>query len=267
MKKIFLLFFIVLGIGLSANDISPYLYGDLQTPDTVKKTLASNGLETIGEYNAMGDPNYHVIVYTSKEMKDMASKKGRGFAGVQKVLIDKKDNRLIFTNPNYFIRAFMQKDLDGLMLAITKNRLSNIYKDLKKSPQRVHKDKLASYHFMFGMPYYEDMITVAEGQDLDKTLEKNAKGKIVFKLPLKNSILYGVYMDTKDGEKTYVSKINQQKNCAFLPYMVLIEDNKAKILNAKYYLAISLPDLSLGQFMTISSTPGNIEDFFKSLFK
>ena len=266
MKKIFLGFLLIVG-SLMANDISAYLYGKFQNADEVKKTLSSNGLETIGEYDAMGDSNYHILVYTSKELKMMASKKDRGFAGVQKVLIDKKDNLLVFTNPNYFIRAFMQKDLDGLMLAITKNRLNNIYKDLKGSPQKVHKDKLSGYHFMFGMPYYEDMITVAKGKDLAVTLEKNAKGKIVFKLPLKNSILYGVYMDTKDGEKSYITKLKQQKHSAFLPYMVLIEDNKAKILNPKYYLAISLPDVSLGQFMTISSTPGHIEDFFKSLFK
>jgi len=37
-------------------------------------------------------------------------------------------------------------------------------------------------------------------------------------------------------------------------------------MHPKYYLAVSLPKLSMGEFMTISDAPGNIEDFFKGLF-
>lgn len=49
--------------------------------------------------------------------------------------------------------------------------------------------------------------------------------------------------------------------------MVLIEDNEAKIMHPKYYLAISYPKLSMGDFMSISSTPDDIEDYMKGLFK
>jgi len=39
------------------------------------------------------------------------------------------------------------------------------------------------------------------------------------------------------------------------------------MLHAKYRIAISFPDLSMGQFMKIFSTPGDIEDIMKSLTK
>jgi hypothetical protein len=49
--------------------------------------------------------------------------------------------------------------------------------------------------------------------------------------------------------------------------MVLIEENEAKIMHPKYYLAVSYPKLSMGQFMTISSAPDDIEEYFKGLFQ
>ncbi len=266
MRKL-LIGLLVMAVSLMAKDVSTYLYGKYESADAVKQALKAHGFATVGEYDAMGDPNYHIVVYTSNELKAMASKKDRGFAGVQKVLVDSKDHILVLTNPDYFVVAFMQKDLDKNKLAAVSKRLHAAFGDLTPSKQKLKESKLAGYHFMFGMPYYEDMITVAKGSNLAQKLEKNAGSRVVFKLPLQGAVLYGVYMDTPNGEKYYISKLHQQKHCAFLPYMVLIEGNKAKILNPKYYLAISLPDLSLGQFMRISTTPGHITNFFKSLFK
>jgi len=266
MKRIALLLLFIIS-NIWAAEVSTYLYGKLQTPQEIKEKLSQNALEAIGEYDAMGDPNYHVIVYTSRELKAMGSKENRGFAAVQKILIDKKDGKLVFTNPEYFERAFMQGDLYESKVKIVANKLKFAFGTLEKSPESLDEGDLKGYHFMFAMPYYEDMIDVAQGDSLDATLEANAKSKIVFKLPLGKSTLYGVKMDTAKGEKSFIPAISQEKNSAFLPYMVLISGNKAKILHAKYYLAVSLPNLSMGQFMTISDAPGNIEDYFKSLFK
>jgi len=52
-----------------------------------------------------------------------------------------------------------------------------------------------------------------------------------------------------------------------LPYTVLIEGDKAYTLHAKYYLALSYPLLSMGQFMTISSVPDAIERKLKKAIK
>lgn len=265
MKKL-LLAFLIIGSGLMAEDISTYLYGKLVSVSEVKANLAKTGLKAIGEYDAMGNSDYHVVVYTSNELKNMSSKENRGFSAVQKVLIDKKDRRLVFTNPDYFLRAFMQDDLNSNMMKITTNRLNSSFSGLEKAKETVDADDLADYRFMFAMPYYEDMIEVANGTNLANILEENAKEKIVFKVSLKDSTLYGVSMDTDNGEKSYIPAIAQEKNSAFLPYMVLVKKEKAFILHPKYYLAVSLPKLSMGEFMTISDAPGNIEEFFKGLF-
>jgi hypothetical protein len=121
---------------------------------------------------------------------------------------------------------------------------------------------------MFAMPYYEDKLEVGSGSDLKSKIQKNAKNQIVFSLNLKNgATLYGVKMNGKLGEKYYLNTIKQAKHSVLLPYMVVVKGKKAYILHPKYYLAVSLPALSMGEFMTISNIPGEIEDYFISLFK
>ena len=264
MKKL-ILSLIFLSVSVLAEDVSSYLYGEYKSVDNVKSTLTANGFDIIGEYDAMDDKQYHVVVYTNSELKKLASKESRGFAGVQKVLVDAKDNTLVFTNPQYFMAAFLQDDNSPEVSKNITAKLSADFGKLSGSDCKLEDDDISDYHFMMGMPYYEDMIEIASGEGLDKILESKAKSNIVFKLRLENSTLYGVAMNTEDGEKTYVPAIEANKHSAFLPYMVLIEDNKAKILHGKFYLAIANPDLSMGDFMNISSAPGDIEDYMTEL--
>jgi len=253
---------------LMAKDISTYEYAAFKSSEGVKKALTANGMQVVGEYDAMQNPDYHVIAYTNPALKKDASKDDdRGFAAVQKVLVDKKDNTLVFTNPEYFLRAFLEDDFQETTAQDINKALSTAFGKLSGSKDALEADDLAGYHFMMSMPYYEDMVEVAEGKNLLEKLKKNAGKNLVFEIKLKDATLVGVAMPTKDGEKYYVSEIKGEKHAAFLPYMILIKDDEAEILHPKYYLAISYPQLSMGQFMGISSTPGDIEDYMESLFK
>jgi hypothetical protein len=259
MKKL-VLALLFLSLSLLAKDISSYLNGNYQTTDNVKSALSSNGFNVIGEYNAMGDSDYHVIVYTCPGLTKLASKKTRGFAGVQKVLVDAKAKNLVFTNPEYFMPAFLQDDNNPKIMAKVSSKLNAAFSGLKGGTSKLEDDDISGFHFMMGMPYYEDMIELAEGEDLAKNLE--SKADVVFKLKVGEATLYGIAMN---NEKEFVNAIDAAPHAAFLPYMVLIEDNKAFMLHGKYYLAISNPLLSMGDFMNISSTPGDIEDYITTL--
>ena len=46
-----------------------------------------------------------------------------------------------------------------------------------------------------------------------------------------------------------------------------VEEGKAKMLAPKYYIAISYPQLTMGEFMTIASVPGAIEKDLAKPFK
>jgi len=252
---------------LMAKDISAYEYAGLKNTNDVKKALTAQGFQVVGEYDAMENPNYHIVAYTDNALQTVASKKERAFAGVQKVLIDKADKKLVFTNPEYFLRAFLQDDFNEATATNINKALSTAFGTLTGSKDALEDDDIAGFHFMMGMPYYEDMIEVAQGKNLLEKLKKNAGANIVFTIPLKNATLVGVAMPTAKGEKSYIPAIKGEQNAAFLPYMVLVQNSTAKIMHPKYYLAVSYPNLSMGQFMTISSAPDDIEDYFKSLFQ
>jgi len=259
MKKI-ILAIVFLSVSVLAEDISSYLYGSYKSVDQVKSSLKANGLEIIGEYDAMGDAKHHVIVYSCPCLKEASSKKSRGFAAVQKVLVDSEKQALVFTNPSYFMSAFLQADNDPAVAKKLNAKLEAGFGALKGGVSKLASDDISGYHFMMGMPYYEDMIEIASGEGLGANLE--AKGDVAFKLQVGNATLYGVAMA---NEKEFVPAIEADARAAFLPYMVLVEDNKAYILHGKYYLAISNPTLSMGDFMNISSTPGDIEEYMISL--
>lgn len=266
MLKYIVIMVVMLG-SLMASDVSAYLYATYKSADTVVERLNAKGFEIVGEYDAMDDESYHIIVYTNDIMKEVASQPNRGFAAVQKVLISKKHHELVFTNPEYFLHAFLQENYSGKMGMQTLHRLMSAFGDLRPSKGGLDEEDLASYHFLLGMPYYEDMIEVASGSNLVDKIGDIDEDTIVFTLKLKRSTLVGVAMHGSKGEKYFLSKIKGQKHAVFLPYTILIEDNSAKILNPKYYIAISYPDLSMKEFVNINNTPEDIKEYMQTLFK
>ncbi|MBA1432429.1 MAG: hypothetical protein FAF04_02270 [Epsilonproteobacteria bacterium] len=269
MKKILLgsVMAALLTTTVMADKISTYEYAAFKSVDDVKSALHDNGLTIVGEYDAMQNPDYHIIAYTNQSLQNDASKEDRAFAAVQKVMVSKADKQLVLTNPEYFLHAFLQDDYKAEDAKNLNATLANAFGKLEASKDALDDDDIEGYHFMMGMPYYEDMIEVAEGKDLAAKLEKNAAENIVFKMQVGDAMLYGVAMPTEKGEKYYLAEIKGEKNAAFLPYMVMIEGDEAKILHPKYYLAIAYPQLSMGEFMSISGTPGDIEEYFNTLFK
>jgi hypothetical protein len=52
-----------------------------------------------------------------------------------------------------------------------------------------------------------------------------------------------------------------------MPYPILLEGGVAKMLNPKYYLAVSYPMLKMSQFMAIASVPDDMIDECEVMFK
>ena len=141
---------------------------------------------------------------------------------------------------------------------------------MEPTDDRLSPKKLSKYHFMVSMPYYDDFVRVAKGSttDLMAKLEANAGDRIVYKLDIKgdgSSMLCGVGLP--DGIEKFNEKLGTMDQSHLLPYMVLIENGEANILHAKFFLALSFPQLSMTEFMKIMSVPGDIADAFKADFK
>jgi hypothetical protein len=120
-------------------------------------------------------------------------------------------------------------------------------------------EELADYQFMMGMPHFDDVIEIAEGKDLlSKISTKKSTEYIAYKLTLPNgSTLVGHKL--KSSTNKFLNKITAERNANLLPYQSLIKDDMIVMLDPKYYLALSLPLLTMSDFMQISSVPREIE--------
>ncbi len=243
---------------LEAKNVPAYFSAPYHDTATVKKSLQKSGLHLLAVYHPAGKGYLNVILYTSGTLKHLAAKPKRGFAAVQRVLVNSKTKTVLATNPEYWLRAFLQKDYKPGSEGPVKRALIKSLGKLQPTQDALSSGKLAKYHFMFGMPYYEDMTVLKKGNKLSVASR-------VFTLSLPNgSKLVGVRMPK--SVESFVSKIGEDK-ALVLPYTVLIEKGEALMLAPKYYLAISYPRLSMGQFMKISNTPGAIEKALKHSVK
>ena len=50
-----------------------------------------------------------------------------------------------------------------------------------------------------------------------------------------------------------------------MPYEIILQGNKATMLHGRYRLALHWPELTMGTFMKIMSTPGDTEDTLEAL--
>lgn len=247
------------------GEVSAYNYTKYADSATVKKELADGGFEVLASYAPTKQSE--TLIVTCPGLKKMASKPGRGFGAVMRVLVDGEHKRVAYTNPLYFSKGFMQDDYDFAIASKAADKLAAALGKGKPSPDKLKYEDLSEYHFMMGMPYYQDMEIVGEGKNselLAKLKAYNGGKNIVFTLNLGDSTLVG--FDLSEETKKFVEKIGTQ-NAEVLPYMVLIEDEQAKALAAKYYLAVSYPQLSMGEFMTIANTPGDILDDLEAAFE
>ncbi len=259
-KKLFLALTLTLfaAASLQAKTVSAYFSAPYHDAKTVKSKLGHAGLHVLATYHPAGKSYLNVILYTSGTLKKLAAKPKRGFAAVGRVLVNSKAKTVLATNPEYWLHAFLQKEYRSGSGAAVTRALGKALGKLSPTKDALSSSDLAKYHFMIGMPYYDEMITLKSGKKL------SVKNR-VFTLTLPNgSKVIGVRMPR--SVESFVSKIGEDK-ALVLPYLVLIEHGKAMILHPKYYLAISYPRLSMGQFMRISSTPGQIESAIKRLVK
>ena len=251
-----------------AEKISTYLQGSLQDAAAVQKALKGGGFEVLAEHQIDTQGDLTTVVFTCPTLKKMANKEEKGFASVLRVLVNKADNEISITNPVYFSKAFLQKSYDDAAAKKILNKINSAFPGLKGSSDGMDFDDLDGYHFMMGMPYYDDMATVGKGSHdalLAKVKASQGGKNLIFELNLaKDRTVVGFKID-KDTAK-FVKKIGT-KNAALLPYLVLIEDGKARILAPKFYLALSYPSLSMSQFMTIATVPGAIEKDCEKAFK
>lgn len=295
MKNIFWGLILVFSIGFNAfaQDLSPYIkIGETtdtmqQTFDSVIAALKENSFTVIGGYNPSGKRSLQVIAFTRTDLKNaVINVADRGaLAAIFKVGLVKKDGKVTisYTNPEYILRAYLRENynsnqtLYNKFSADLKTTFASLGSDFTPFGGSVEASKLKKYHYKVMMPYFTDPVLLIEFSSFDEGLEtilnnlKNGKGntKQVYKLVFKSkkTAIFGVGLESKeDGESHFLPKIGES-HAAAMPYEIILQGTKATMLHGKYRIALHWPELTMGTFMKIMSTPGDIEDTLKEVCK
>jgi hypothetical protein len=125
------------------------------------------------------------------------------------------------------------------------------------------------------MPYFTDPVELKEFSSFKEGLaiiQANLKAgknnttkvyELIF--PEQEIAVFGVgLLDEKEGEPKFLPIIGED-NIAAMPYEIILQGKELTMLHGKYRFALSWPELEMGTFMKIMSTPGNVEDMLEGL--
>ena len=295
MKKLFLLL-PILFFGLmnsSAQDLAPYYdLGEFSqdmntTVTTVENTLITSGFKVIGKYNPGNSKDMMVICYTRPDLETIAlSFEDRGgLAACLKVGLKKDGSqiKLSMLNPSYLFYAYFIDGIDKHLEELSTisddaiNAMKKISTQFQGFGGELSKEKLQKYHYKMMMPYFKDGDELHEFSSFSeglKTIQQNLEGQKgktlkVYELiyPEKNVAVFGVaLLNEEDGESKFLPIIGED-HLAAMPYEIILQGNTASMLAGKYRIALHWPELTMGTFMKIMSTPGDIKKTMKGLTK
>lgn len=299
MKKLIVITIaIILSINISAQNIKPYILGSKcgkslnETKAMVKENLKAEGFKILGEYNPAYDANRSIIVISNNDLINAVKKqKGlTGFAAALRVALTVESGKVIisYTNPTYWGNAYFRDDYPKVssLYKSFSNKLTAVMKKSGKyvgtqfgSKEGLSVDDVREYQYTFGMPDFDDVVELgdfdsyaAAKQKVEGNLKSGINGlKLIYSIEIPGTELklYGVALVASDGEKEFLPKIDlgTPKHTAFLPYEMLVKGDEVIMLHGRYRIALAFPDLTMGTFSKIMSTPGYIEDSLEKTCK
>lgn len=293
MKNIFisLIFILIFSTGSFGQDLSPYIkIGETtesmqQASEKITEALQNNSFTILGSYNPSNKSTLKVIAFTRTDLKNTVVKvTDRGaLAAVFKVGLVSKNGKttMSYTNPEYLLRAYLADNYNTYKStfqkfdADLKAAFSTVGNEFKPFGGTVKAENLKKYHYKIMMPYFTDPITLNEFSSFEeglKIIEANLKAKkgattLVYKLVYEkeNIAVFGIGLQNKEKGESYFLPIIGEDNIAAMPYEIILQGKKATMLAGKYRLALHWPELTMGTFMKIMGTPGDIEDTLEAV--
>lgn len=287
----FLLLVMLISMSITAQELSPYILVG-ESPNTLDETeqkvtnaLKASGFEILGQYNPENNQTLKVIVYSRKDLQQISLKvKDRGaLAAALKVGLkaDGPGTTISYLNPEYLFQAYLRDSYDSHRVGLIK-----VSSDVKATLAPLGNkntgfggsmtaQELREYHYKMMMPYFTDPVELKEFSSFEegvKTVENNLKSqkgatRMVYSLKFSDEkvAVFGIaFLDEEKGEKQFLPVIGED-HLAAMPYEIILEGKKATMLHGRYRLALHWPELTMGTFMKIRSTPGDFKDAFEAL--
>lgn len=297
MKKLIPILLVLFAVSLAnGQTLKPYILGssfsgsmdDAKAQTTV--SLQGKGFTVVGQYMPVADASRWVIIVSHPALDNAVKSVGEltGFAATLRLGLTKEGDaiNISYTNPVYWGNAYFRSDFDKVSRDYSKveaafkqavSAVGTANGSSFGSEKGVELDDLRKYHYMFGMPYFDETEEFGEFSNHDVAIAKIESSlkwgkpgvKLVYKydVPGTKLTLFGFALDGEKGESNFMPKIDlsSPKHTAFLPYEFLVMDNEVHMLHGRFRIALSFPDLTMGTFTKIMSSPGDIEDLLKQL--
>lgn len=243
-----------------------------------RSKLEAAGFQIAGRYDPY--PGATVLVVTSGLLKGAAAAvPGASYGAVQRVTVTKVGDevQLAFTNPVYMQHAYRMKT----DLSIVKQQLAAALGQVEPygPPSGKTAKELKGYHYMIGMPYFDDPTDIASFATHAEAVAAVEAGlaagrggaRQVYRvdLPGTEDSLFGVALSEGCGGDASIMKeidFKPLRSTGHLPYELLVSGGKVKALHAKFRIAVNFPDLSMmgsHSFMNIRCAPDSIEEALK----
>jgi len=272
---------VLLTFSASVWAISPYIQGDsvaggnVQAAATaVEAKLKNSGFKVVGKYFPKNLAGYGVVIATDADMLDaVGSVGGNAVLGAAIRVGVKADGSVAYTNPDYWYRAYFRKSFDKKESDVKalQERLERALGAGKGVGGNEEASGLTNYRYMIGMERLDSSKSkLAEYGSFDEALKtvRDNLGKGVGKtakiyevvMPGRKLAVFGVAMnDAENNDGDWIKKIEMQNSVAGLPYEIYIVGNEVQSPFARFRIALAFPDVGMGQFMRISSLPGDIQ--------
>ncbi len=276
---------------LAGGELHPYLLAGQKSGTmeeaaaAVREALSTGGFTVIGEYSPAGNKDLHVIAYTRNDLQQTVLQvEDRGaLASILKVGLKKAEGTVTVSmlNPMYLFYAYLREDTDRHLASLQKvtadaqEALKPLGGDFSGFGGSEKAEDLKDYHYMAFMPYFDDPVELRSfssfqaGLDILRKNLKAGKGETrkVYELVFEQEeiAVFGIgLLGGEKGEGRFLPIIGEE-NIAAMPYEIILTGTEATMLHGKYRFALHWPELSMSQFMKISSTPGDVEDVLEAL--
>lgn len=275
-------FLLLMSVSAAQADklLKPFIKADAASGDfaktvaDTKSKLTSAGFEIIGEYTPYDSAT--IIIVTNDALKNnAAATEFGGYGAVQRIAVTEINGgiQVTYTNPVYMANSYQLKGKLEDVAAALKTALGD--QGSYGSEKGLDADDLQGYHYMFGMPYFDEPDILSEHGSYDEAMKKvqaalaAKKGGVtkVFQvdIPGKQQSIIGVAMtEGMSNDATIMKEVDfmETRSTAHLPYEMLIDkDGKVYALSAKFRIAMNFPDLSMAgdhSFMGIMASPDAI---------
>jgi hypothetical protein len=238
-----------------------------------KAKLAGAGFTVLGSYAPY--PDAWVAAITNEDLLAAgAAARTAGYVAVQRVSVTKigDEIQVAFTNPLYMAAAYRLK---GDLSAVAAKLEKALGKAEEFGPPEGLTDKaLRKYHYMVGMPYFDEPWTIASYPSQAEAIAAVEAGlaagrggtRLVYRVTVSpDETVFGVGLSDGCGADTNVMKeidFKPLRSTGHLPYEILVSRGEVQALHAKFRIAMNFPDLSMmgeHSFMRIRCAPDSIE--------